>query len=159
MLPESVDVLAVDQLEEAFTTCRDEDERAAFFDELVRRTRDSTIVLVALRGRLLRALRRVPEFASLLSSNHVLLGAMRRDELAHAIEGPAERAGLQVERELVELLVGDVAGEPGALPLLSTTLVELWRRRTGRVLTAASYHESGGVRGAVARLAEQHSDS
>ena len=80
---------------------------------------------------------------------------MQRDELAHAIEGPAERAGLQAERELVDLLVGDVADEPGALPLLSTTLVELWRRRTGRVLSAASYRESGGVRGAVARLAEQ----
>ena len=154
VLPEKTDVLAVDQLEEVFTTCRDEGERAAFFAELVRRTSEGTTVLVALRGDFYGRCGAYPEFASLLSSNHVLLGAMRRDELAHAIEGPAERAGLQVERELVELLVDDVAGEPGALPLLSTTLVELWRRRTGRVLTAASYHDSGGVRGAVARLAE-----
>ena len=155
VLPDSVDLLAVDQLEEAFTTCRDEDERAAFFGELVSRARDSTVVLVALRADFYGRCAAYPEFASLLSSNHVLLGAMQRDELAHAIEGPAERAGLQAERELVDLLVGDVAGEPGALPLLSTTLVELWRRRTGRVLSAASYVESGGVRGAVARLAEQ----
>src|SRR4029079_197692 len=135
---------------EAFTTCRDESERAAFFDELVRRARDSTVVLVTLRADFYGRCAAYPEFAALLSSNHVLLGAMRRDELAHAIEGPAERAALQAERELVQLLVGDVAGEPGALPLLSTTLVELWRRRTGRVLSAASYRDSGGVRGAVA---------
>lgn len=154
VLPEETDVLAVDQLEEAFTTCRDEDERTLFFGELARRAGEGTIVLVALRGDFYGRCGTYPEFASLLSANHVLLGAMRRDELAHAIEGPAERAGLQVERELVELLVGDVAGEPGALPLLSTTLVELWRRRSGRLLTAASYHDSGGVRGAVARLAE-----
>jgi WD40 repeat protein len=154
-LPLETDLLAVDQLEEAFITCRDDDERAAFFGELARRAREGTIVLVALRGDFYGRCAAYPEFASLLSANHVLLGAMRRDELAHAIEGPAERAGLQVERELVDLLVADVAGEPGALPLLSTTLVELWRRRTGRVLTAAAYRESGGVRGAVARLAEQ----
>jgi WD40 repeat protein/DNA-binding SARP family transcriptional activator len=154
VLPEQVDLLAVDQLEEAFTTCRDEEERAAFFAELARCARGGTIVLVALRGDFYGRCGAYPEFASLLSSNHVLLGAMHRDELAHAIGGPAQRAGLQVERELVELLVDDVAGEPGALPLLSTTLVELWRRRTGRVLTAASYRDSGGVRGAVARLAE-----
>jgi WD40 repeat protein/DNA-binding SARP family transcriptional activator len=155
MLSGDVDLLAVDQLEEAFTTCRDEAERAAFFDELVRRARDSTVVLVALRADFYGRCAAYPEFASLLSSNHVLLGAMRRDELAHAIEGPAERAGLQVERDLVDLIVGDVADEPGALPLLSTTLVELWRLRTGHVLSAASYRESGGVRGAVARLAEE----
>jgi WD40 repeat protein/DNA-binding SARP family transcriptional activator len=153
-LPGEVDLLAVDQLEEAFTLCRDDAERATFFDELARRARSGTVVLVALRADFYGRCAAHPEFASLLSANHVLLGAMRRDELAHAIEGPAERAGLQAERELVDLVVGDVADEPGALPLLSTTLVELWRRRTGRVLTAASYQDSGGVRGAVARLAE-----
>ena len=45
-------------------------------------------------------------------------------------------------------------GEPGGLPLLSTTLLELWRARDGRTLRYESYRTSGGVRGAVARLAE-----
>ena len=44
--------------------------------------------------------------------------------------------------------------EPGALPLLSTALLELWERRAGRRLTLAAYERTGGVRGAVARLAE-----
>jgi WD40 repeat protein len=79
---------------------------------------------------------------------------MRREELARAIELPAARAGLDVERALVEDLVGDVAVEPGGLPLLSTMLLELWRVRDGRVLRAERYAESGGVKGAVARLAE-----
>src|SRR5213076_942866 len=48
----------------------------------------------------------------------------------------------------------DVAAEPGGLPLLSTTLLELWRERDGRTLTFEGYRRSGGVRGAVARLAE-----
>ena len=72
--------------------------------------------------------------AELLSASHVLVGPMDRDELARAIEQPAARAGLEVERGLVDALVSDVAGEPGGLPLLSTTLLELWRARDGRVL-------------------------
>lgn len=47
-----------------------------------------------------------------------------------------------------------MAGEPGELPLLSTTLLQLWRSRDGRTLRYDSYRASGGVRGAVARLAE-----
>ena len=89
-----------------------------------------------------------------MSASHLLVGPMDRDELARAIEEPAARAGLEAERALVEALVSDVAGEPGGLPLLSTTLLELWRARDGRVLRYGSYRASGGVRGAVARLAE-----
>jgi WD40 repeat protein len=91
----------------------------------------------------------------MLSASHLLVGPMDRGELARAIEQPAARAGLEVERPLVEALVSDVAGEPGGLPLLSTTLLELWRIRDGRVLRYGSYRASGGVRGAVARLAEK----
>jgi WD40 repeat protein len=62
--------------------------------------------------------------------------------------------GLRVEPELTDALVDDVEGEPGALPLLSTALLELWQKRQDNALTLAAYRESGGVHGAVARLAE-----
>src|SRR5215216_67566 len=52
-------------------------------------------------------------------------------------------------------LLGDVEGRPGALPLLSTALLELWRERDGRRLRHAAYARGGGVQGAVARLAEE----
>ncbi len=45
-------------------------------------------------------------------------------------------------------------GEPGALPLLSTALLELWQKRRDGTLTLEAYRESGRVHGAVARLAE-----
>ena len=96
-----------------------------------------------------------PELSAQMSANNVLVGPMRRDELRRAIELPARRAGLRVEPSLVSALVGDVADEPGGLPLLSTTLVELWQERSGRTLRQASYAASGGVSGAVARLAER----
>ena len=40
-------------------------------------------------------------------------------------------AGLRLEPGLVDLVVHDVTGEPGALPLLSHALLETWKRRRG----------------------------
>jgi WD40 repeat protein/DNA-binding SARP family transcriptional activator/DNA polymerase III delta prime subunit len=151
-------VLAVDQLEEIFTACRDEAERAAFTEALAALADDAdqrVVVILAIRGDFCG---RCAEYAALsepMSANTMFVGPMRRDELRRAIELPARRAGLRVEPRLVSALIGEVADEPGGLPLLSTTLVELWEERSGRTLHRASYDASGGVSGAVARLAER----
>ena len=79
---------------------------------------------------------------------------MSREELARAIAEPARRAGLEIDGALADRLIADVAEEPGALPLLSSALLELWRERDGSRLTLRAYEASGGVRHAVARLAE-----
>jgi WD40 repeat protein len=52
-------------------------------------------------------------------------------------------------------MVADVAGEPGALPLLQYALTELFERRQDHALTLQSYREIGGVSGAVAARAEE----
>jgi hypothetical protein len=95
-----------------------------------------------------------PALASLLAANHVLVGLMDAGELRRAIELPARRAGLQLDPGLAETMIGEVADEPGGLPLLSCALLESWQQRHGRTLTLTAYQQSGGVRGAVARLAE-----
>ena len=151
-------VLAIDQFEQAFTECREESERAEFVAELVSAAKDERgryVVVIALRADHYGRCAAYPELSALLATSNVLVGAMRRDELQRAIEGPAERAGLRVEAKLVEALVADVDHRPGGLPQLSTALLELWQRREGRRLTLAVYEQMGGVRGAVARLAEQ----
>ncbi|HKH17724.1 MAG TPA: BTAD domain-containing putative transcriptional regulator [Solirubrobacteraceae bacterium] len=150
-------VIAVDQFEETFTACRHERERTAFVDALVgcaRDTRRRTLVIVAVRADFYGRCAAYPELSRLLGANHVLVGPMRRDELRRSIELPARRAGLHVEPELVDALAADLEGEPGALPLLSASLLELWQQRDGRVLRLGEYRRAGGVRGAVARLAE-----
>ena len=96
-----------------------------------------------------------PELARLLGAGNVFVGPMGREELRRAIELPARRAGLRVESGLADALLADVEGRPGALPLLSSALLELWQRRDGDALALAGYQRSGGVRGAVARQAEQ----
>jgi len=150
-------VLAVDQLEELFTICRDEAERAAFVASLTAAALDPerrVVVAVCLRADFYGRCAAYPGLADVLSRNHVLVGAMGRDELARAIELPARRAGLEIERSLVEALVADVVSEPGGLPLLSATLLELWRTRQDNLLQLQTYRRSGGVKGAVARMAE-----
>jgi len=150
-------IVAIDQLEELFTECELPDERAAFLDQLAAaasQTDHRVLVLVALRADFYGRCVTYPRFAELLSRSHALVGPMDRGELAEAIELPAARAGLEVETRLVDALVADVVGEPGGLPLLSTALLELWRARDGRALRFESYRASGGVHGAVARIAE-----
>jgi WD40 repeat protein/DNA-binding SARP family transcriptional activator len=151
-------IIAVDQFEETFTACPEESERAAFVDALVaaaRNPRQHALVIVAVRADFYGRCGAYPELSRLLGANQVLVGPMRRAELRRSIELPARRAGLGVEPELVEALTADVEGEPGALPLLSTSLLELWQRRDGRIMRLADYRLIGGVHGAVARLAER----
>ena len=148
-------VLVVDQLEELFTACRDEDERAEFVAALVHAVRDGgAVVVLAVRADFYGRCAAHPDLAHLLGANHVLVGPMSRDELRRAIELPAARAGLRLEPGLADRMLADCEGEPGALPLLSSALLELWQRRDGRHLRLADYERTGGVRGAVARLAE-----
>jgi WD40 repeat protein/DNA-binding SARP family transcriptional activator len=153
----TANVFAVDQFEELFAAEMTEEQRAAFVAALVETAWDPerrALVVIALRADFFVQLARYPELSDLVGPNYVLLGPMSTSELRRTIEGPSQRVGLEVEPELVDTLVDDVAGELGALPLLSTALVDLWEERDGRTLTVAAYARSGGVRGAVARHAE-----
>jgi WD40 repeat protein len=83
---------------------------------------------------------------------------MRDEDLRRAICEPARLAGLRLEPGLIDLVLRDVAGEPGALPLMSHALHETWERRDGRTLTVAAYRESGGVSSALAQTADAVAD-
>ena len=150
-------VIAIDQLEELFTSCESQDERGAFLEQLSAAATDirqRALLVVALRGDFYVRFVAFPKFAALLSRRHVLVGPMDRAELADAIEQPGARVGLEIERSLVDALVSDAVGQSGGLPLLSAMLVELWNARDGHTLRYQSYQASGGMQAAVARLAE-----
>jgi len=150
-------VLVVDQFEELFTICTDEEERTAFVDALVEaatRAGGGVTTVAAVRADFYGRCAAYPELARLLAANHVLVGPMNAEEYRQAIEQPALRTGTRVEPALVDALVSEVLGAPGALPLLSTTLLELWEQRTGSTITTGALEATGGVKGAVARLAE-----
>jgi WD40 repeat protein/class 3 adenylate cyclase len=156
--PETARLLvAVDQFEEVFTTCRDEAARRRFVDLLVTAAQapdGRCVVSLALRADFYGRCAAHPELAAELADSQVLVGPMTDEELRRAVVTPAQRVGCVVEPGLPETILQDVAAEPGALPLVSTALLETWERRRGRSLTLTAYAETGGVRGAVARLAD-----
>lgn len=155
--PEGRLVVAVDQFEEVFTLCSDDDERNSFIDALTRGAISSperVVFVLTIRDDFYGRCAPYRELSELLIANHVLVPPMTGDELRRAIELPARRAGLRVEGGLVDALVEEVAEEPGGLPLLSAALVELWQAREAGWLRMDAYERTGGVRGAVARLAE-----
>ena len=146
-------VLVVDQLEEVVTVCQDARERESFLDTLVGHADSGAGVVVALRADRLGLLSGHGGFARLVERGLYLLGEMSDEDLRAAIEGPAHRAGLLLEPGLVDLLQ-EVAGEPGALPLLSHALAQTWENREGRTLTVDGYRATGGIREAVTQSAE-----
>lgn len=144
-------VLVVDQAEEAVTLCADVAERTAYLDVLAAYQGQ---VVLALRADRLGELSTHPGFARLVERGLYLLSPMSEDNLRAAIEGPARQAGLRLEPGLVDLLVREVEGEPGALPMLSHVLRQTWERREGPTLTVDGYRATGGIRDAVAQSAE-----
>ena len=148
-------VLVVDQLEEAFTGTVDPEQAARFCDRLAELIEAGTHVVATVRADHLGGLAVSPWLARLAERALLLLTPMTADELREAIEAPANQVGLVLESGLVDLLLRDVLGEPGGLPLLSHALVSTWERRHGMVLTVDGYQATGGIREAVAQSAER----
>ena len=149
--------IVVDQFEEIFVAGADEGERRAFVRALAEAGGDAerrALVVLGLRADFYGRCAAYPDLAELMSGRSVLLRPMTSRELERAIREPARRSGLEVDLELTGALARDVVRTPSGLPLLSSTLLELWRRRDGSRLTLAAYRETGGMEASVARLAE-----
>ncbi len=146
--------LVVDQLEEVFTLCDDPAERERFAAELATRMGAGPLI-ATIRADHLASVAELPALAAVVEAGMFLLGPMDEDHLRAVVEGPAARAGLRLESGFVDVVLGDVRGQPGALPMLSYALAEAWTRREGRTLTIAGYQAGGGVQAAVAQSADR----
>jgi WD40 repeat protein/DNA-binding SARP family transcriptional activator len=151
-------LLVIDQLEELFTLVEDEDERARFLAMIRAATTHpaSRVRIVAtLRADFFDRPLAYGDFAELVRARTEVIVPLTAEELERAISGPARRVGARVDSALLAQLVSDVAGQPGALPLLQFTLAELFDRRHEGTLTMRAYEDLGGVAGAVAHSAEE----
>ena len=52
-------------------------------------------------------------------------------------------------------IIADVNEQPGALPLLQYALTDLFDHRSGKTITLDVYQRMGGIRGALARRADE----
>lgn len=163
-------VIIVDQFEEAFTLCSDEQNRRAFIQALHAACTAAgpgdpapVLVVLGIRADFYEQCLGYPELADALQHRHMVLGPLTTAELREAVTGPAKAVGLELEPGLAELIVREVSADSprgsgthaGVLPLLSHALLATWQRRTAGRLTLAGYSAAGGIQGAVAATAER----
>ncbi|HVQ26646.1 MAG TPA: hypothetical protein VMV01_15770, partial [Planctomycetota bacterium] len=140
-------VLVVDQLEELFTSCASEAEQLRFAQLLASATVDDPLrVVVTLRDDYLVRAESLPPLRGLLARGLELLTVPSPADLERILVEPARRAGYVFDdATLPGEMVRAVAGEPGALALLSFTALRLWelRDRQFKQLRRRSYEAMG----------------
>jgi energy-coupling factor transporter ATP-binding protein EcfA2 len=147
-------LLVVDQFEELFTLCQDESERGRFLDLLLAQPPHGAILLT-MRADFWGECAPYPALRQQMQVHQELIAPLTIAELQDVIKQQAAATGLRLENGLIEQLVQDVAGEPGAMPLLQHALRELWEQRRGRNLSLAAYQTIGGAQKAIAQTAEK----
>ncbi len=172
--PQSKLLLVIDQFEELITLCKDEQERELFLNFLAKTVKNYPQQL-----RLVLTLRL--DFESQFRDSALkqywigarfIVPPMTRTDLRQAIEEPASAKVMYFKSDdpnypLIDRLIDEVANMPGALPLLSFTLSELYlkylkRQRIAqqrgetidRAITETDYQELGGVALSLTRRAD-----
>ncbi len=184
--PNSKLLIVIDQSEELITLCQNENERKEFFQQIltaINHHRHQLRVVLTLRSDFEPQIRDaglkfIPEVMNKFGntvlknrwqSGRFIVPAMTRAELREAIEKPAETRIMYFQpHDLVEELIDEVDNMPGALPLLSFALSELFlkylhRQRDAehggiaidRALTQEDYEELGGVMQSLTQRADE----
>lgn len=157
-------LLFIDRFEELFTMTPEED-RGIFMDSLVHLIVNpppniGLKVIMAMRSDYLDRIGLFPEFARLVRPNLRMITSLHPDELRQIIERPAAEHGVVFEEGLVDEILKDIKGQPGALPLLQYTLNKVWEAEveakdlSDRTINLKTYHGLGGVRGALGKRAD-----
>ncbi len=147
-------VIVVDQFEELFTLCTDEKWRQNFIEQLLKLAQKQRVI-ITMRADFWGECASYHQLRDLMEQQQKLIAPMTQEELRSAIEMQASIVGLRFEVDLLNQILDDVEGEPGAMPLLQHALLELWQRRHGRWMLYQEYHAIGGVQLAIANTANQ----
>jgi WD40 repeat protein len=154
-------LIVIDQLEELFTQATTGELEGFLAGLRALRTEPRCAVIYTLRADFSGALMESslwPQRPAKIVRIDVV--PLRGEALREAIAAPARSVGVTVEPELIGQLVADAASEPGILPLLQETLVQLWDVRTDQTLTLADYHALGdGVRSGLAVALARRGDA
>ncbi|MFQ5628545.1 MAG: caspase family protein, partial [bacterium] len=163
-------VLLIDQYEELVTQCSNKDKRERF-KKILQQLLDirSLKIILTVRADFEPQLARGP-LADDWKKGRCSVPWFTHDELREAIVGPVQREAFIFEssengeygkeRELVDEIIQEVAQSPGALPLLSFTLSEIYNAyekdedKRPREFKRKYYDDLGGVMGAVHTKAE-----
>ncbi|MBN3885085.1 MAG: caspase family protein [Nostoc sp. JL34] len=196
-------LLIIDQFEEIETQCHDKKKKKEFWQILIEQLKNPAknlqIVItlredfeVIVRGQFESAITEYNQSKSNKDAKFVsdwvaakfIVRAMERGELEEAIEKPAKEMAVlftseldperKIQRPLIQQIVDEVAGTPGALPLLSFALYTMYRnfarryvndkeagKTPKREITWEDYESLGvnGVPGALTKRATEEYDN
>ncbi|MCA9662730.1 MAG: CHAT domain-containing protein, partial [Myxococcales bacterium] len=157
-------LVAVDGLERLFTRLAEAAAREAFARRLWAIAGDArgSICVATLRVDYIGRCAELPlddagatlEQIAYAAEHRIFVRTPAADALRTMMEAPARRLGLRLQEGLCERLLGDLCGDPQALPHLSQVLDILWSERRGQTLTLAAFTALGGVGGALQRQVE-----
>lgn len=165
--PERRFLLIIDQFEELISLGCSHTERDACLRglaDLCRQFPERLRVVVTLRTDFEPNVDR-SAVGPLWNAGRFLVAPMTRENLRAVIEHPAQLQVVYFEpASLVERLLDEVTATPGALPLLSFALSEMYlaylkRQSDDRSITQADYEALGGVAGALRARAESEYDA
>ncbi|MBL1202440.1 MAG: hypothetical protein FWK04_26070 [Nostoc sp. GBBB01] len=153
-------LLIVDQFEEVFTVCADEEKRQRFIELITQVTKIPACrlaVVTTMRADFLEPCLRYPTLYQQIQNQAVFMPPLIGVDLRDAITEPARRQGYTLEEGLVFKILEDVGKEPGFLPLLEFALTKLWEKRDEEkhLLTVEQYNKLDGLTGALNLHAEQ----
>ncbi len=174
-------LLVIDQFEQLFTQCPDEEQRRTLIAALhaaatAGHRRDQASAALVVLGVRADFEARCADYGELADAvqDRYLVTPMTERQLRMAITEPAKKAGGGVEDDLVDVLLREVRtrqptmspaspdiggfSSAGVLPLLSHALDQAWRNRAGDILTLADYERTGGIERAVAESAQRAYD-
>ena len=160
-------IILVDQFEEVYTYQSQQDldgnnDRKAFVESLLCAASDrsqNVSVILTLRSDFLGKTQQNPQLNKLFASQGVLVAMMQPEQLAIAITEPARRAGYELDKATVNLLITESGGRDGALPLLQFALTQIWQGLLDGVTPADTLERAGGVGGALASKAKSLYDA
>lgn len=163
--PEPMVILIVDQFEEIFTLAVASDRKR--FLEIILGALDYASdrfkLVVVLRADFISSCLEVPELTKALQRASVLVPPyLTKEDYRQAIVMPAEKVGLHIEPQLVEVLLEELNYSAGDLPLLQFVLEQLWLNRNqgkGEITLEVYQQKIGGLKGALERKAQALFDS
>lgn len=156
-------VLVVDQFEELFTLAPLED-RQQFLELLfgaIQHAGDRFKLVITLRSDFMAPCLEFPQLAQVLQQSSLLVPpTLSLEDYRAIMVRPAEKVGLTVEPELVEVLLQELSHTAADLPLLEFVLEQLWEQRQPGLLSLQVYQQQiGGLKGALERKAQALYDS
>ncbi|NES06076.1 MAG: hypothetical protein F6K22_26685 [Okeania sp. SIO2F4] len=173
-------LLTIDQSEELITLCQNDQDRENFLHLLAEALASKELsqnlrIVLTLRSDFEPQLRDLNEdkykdadwqknWQKNWQDGRFIVTPMNREELQQVIEEPAAQRTLFFESpKLVNALIDEVIQMPGALPLLSFTLSQLYlkylkaeenKERDDRTITEADYQDTGGVKRSLIKTAD-----